>query len=52
MGPEKLVWIKQGDHILCARLDASFSQKIGDTVWLSAELNNIHVFDQESGVRL
>ncbi|CAN7552343.1 ABC transporter ATP-binding protein [Devosia sp. LjRoot3] len=52
MGPEKLVWIKLGDQVLCAKLDASFGQKAGDQVWLSAQSENIHVFDKQSGVRL
>lgn len=52
MGAEKLVWIRQGEQVLCARLDATFSRKVGDTVWLSAKPENIHVFDRDSGVRL
>ena len=52
MGAEKLVWIRQGEQVLCARLDTGFSQKVGDSVWLSAAPQNIHVFDRETGVRL
>jgi len=52
MGAEKLVWIKRDEQVLCAKLDAAFNQRVGDSVWLNAEPENIHVFDKQSGVRL
>jgi multiple sugar transport system ATP-binding protein len=52
MGAEKLVWIRHGEQVLCARLDTAFSQRVGDPVWLSAQAHDIHVFDRETGVRL
>jgi len=52
MGPEKLVWCKQGDIGLSVKAPSSISVMPGDRVRLRLAEGKLHIFDKETGKRI
>jgi multiple sugar transport system ATP-binding protein len=52
LGPETLIYVQTDAGEIIAKADGRSPPAVGDTVVLSAQLDNLHVFDAKTGMVL
>ena len=52
MGNEVFVYLKVGDRNMIARVDPRTDYKVGDTIQVSGNTNNIHLFDKDTEIAI
>jgi len=52
LGSETILDLKVGDDIVKAVVPPTFTSDMGETLWLTIDMNRIHIFDKQSEVTL